>query len=76
MSVWFRRVEGLNSDTMRDIADQASVSWDYHSIAYRGERIGYYDGDPADEAALQDAAESLLGYRPVVINESPESDTE
>lgn len=76
MSVWFRRVAGLDTDTMRDVADAASVSWSAESIVYRGNGIGYAEGDPADETALQDAAESILGYRPVVIDAPPEPDPE
>jgi hypothetical protein len=55
---------------MREIADTAGVSWSSEGIVYRGSGIGYADADPADETALQDAAESILGYRPAVIDES------
>lgn len=71
MSVWFRRGQGLGTETMREIADAAGVSWSAESIVYRGNGIGYADGDPADATALQDAAESILGYRPVVIDAPP-----
>jgi DNA-binding LacI/PurR family transcriptional regulator len=64
MTVWFRRVAGLDTETMREVADAAGVSWSTESIVYRGRGIGYADGDAADETAIQDAAESLLGYRP------------
>ena len=67
--IWFRKTQGLNTSTMRDIANDASVSWSAESIVYRGHGIGYADGDPDDVAAIQDAAESLLGYRPVEIDE-------
>ena len=70
--IWFRRTQGLDSSTMRQIADDAGVSWEYQSIVYRGQGIGYADGDSADVASIQDAAESLLGYRPVEINEPPQ----
>ena len=76
MSVWFRRVAGLDTATMREVAEDAGVSWSAESIVYREEGIGYVDGDSADETALQDAAESILGYRPVVIDEPPVPDTE
>lgn len=69
MSVWFRRVSGLNTETMREIADAAGVSWSTESIVYRGKGIGYTNGANNDVEALQDAAESLIGYRPVVIEE-------
>jgi hypothetical protein len=76
MSVWFRQVAGLDTETMREIADTAGVSWSADSIVYRGNGIGFADGDPADETTLQDSAESILGYRPFVIDAPPEPDTE
>ena len=73
--IWFRRTQGLDSSTMRKIADSAGVSWDYQSIVYRGQGIGYSDGDDGDVGDIQDAAESLLGYRPVEIDEPPKPET-
>lgn len=75
MSLWFRHTQGLDSDTLREIADIAGVSWSAESIVYRGNGIGYADGDTTDAAAIQDAAENLLGYRPVEIDE-PEQPTQ
>jgi len=74
MSLWFRRVAGLDTSAMRDIADAAGVSWSAEGIVYRGNGIGYADGDSADATSIQDAAESILGYRPVVIDAPPEPD--
>jgi len=76
MSLWFRRVAGLDTDTMRKIADAAGVSWSAESVVYRGNGIGYADGDPADVSAVQDAAESIIGVRPVEIDTPPQPDTE
>ena len=67
--IWFRRTQGLKSDTMREIADEAGVSWSAESIVYRGRGIGYADGEDDDVEAIQDAAEKLVGYRPVEIDE-------
>ena len=72
--IWFRKTQGLDSRTMRQIANDAGVSWPPESIVYRGQGIGYDDGDSGDETALQDAAESILGYRPVVIDAPPAPD--
>ena len=71
MSLWFKRIQGLDSSTMRQIANDADVSWSGKSIVYRGRGIGYADGDSDDVTAIQDAAESLLGYRLVEIDEPP-----
>jgi len=70
--IWFRKTQGLDSATMRAIAEDAGVSWSAESIVYRGRGIGYADGDSNDVEAIQDSAESLLGYRPVEIDEPPE----
>ena len=67
--IWFRKTQGLDSGTMRQIADDAGVSWSAESIIYRGRGIGYTDGDSDDVTAIQDAAQELLGYRPVQIDE-------
>ena len=64
MTLWFRRTQGLDTETMRDMADAAGVSWDAQSIVYRARGIGYADGDIDDETVIQDTAEDLLGYRP------------
>ena len=71
MTLWFNRTQGLDTDTMREIATNASVSWSAESILYRGRGIGYADADSADVDMLQDAAQELLGYRPVEIDEPP-----
>ena len=63
MTLWFRRTQGLDTETMREIADAAGVSWDYQTVVYRAKGTGYADGDPADETAIQDASEDLLGHR-------------
>jgi len=69
MSLWFRHTQGLDTETMRQIANDAGVSWSAQSIVYRKNGVGYADGDSADVTAIQDAAENLLGYRPVEIDE-------
>ena len=76
MSLWFRRAQGLDSDTMRQIADDAGVPWSAERVVYRGQGIGYADGDSGDVTAIRDAAESLLGYRPVEIDDPPETTDE
>lgn len=68
MALWFRRVAGLDTATMRKIAQEAGVSWSAKSIVYRADGVGYADGDPADATAIQDAAESVIGIRPVEID--------
>ena len=75
MTLWFKRTRGLDTETMREIAEQAGVSWDYQSIVYRAKGIGYADADVDDETAIQDAGEDLLGYRPQPYD-PPERDDE
>ena len=74
--IWFRHTQGLNSRTMREIAEKSGVSWDYQAIIYRGRGVGYINGDESDKTTLQDAAESVIGYRPAVIDAPPERDTD
>jgi hypothetical protein len=61
---------------MREIAQEAGVSWSAESIVYRGNGIGYAHGDSTDSTAIQDASESLLGIRPVEIDAPPQPDTQ
>ncbi|AFH21825.1 hypothetical protein OSG_eHP10_00075 [environmental Halophage eHP-10] len=61
---------------MREIAQSAGVSWSAESILYRGNGIGYADGDLDDVTALQDAAESIVGHRPVAIDAPPDPSQE
>ena len=75
MTLWFRRTQGLDSETMREIADVAGVSWESQSIVYRANGIGYANGDEGDETAIQDAGESLLGYRPRAYDPPERDDT-
>ena len=75
MTLWFRRTQGLDTETVREIADAAGVEWDPQSIVYRAQGIGYAYGEEADETAIQDAAEELLGYRPRPYD-PPERDDE
>lgn len=75
MTLWLRRTQGLDTDTMREIAEQAGVEWDYQSIVYESRGIGYADGDESDETAIQDAAEDLLGYRPQPFDPPERDDT-
>jgi len=76
MSLWFRRTQGIDSSTMRQIAEDAGVEWDYQTIDYRGRGIAYVDADSADVDNIQDAAQELLGYRPVQIDEPAKSETD
>ena len=68
MSLWLTKVAGMDSDTLREMADLADVDWDYQSIQYQARGIGYSNGIEEDLEAIQDAAESLLGYRPKPYN--------
>jgi len=72
--IWLKRTQGLDSSTMRKIADDAGVSWSAESIVYRGQGIGFADGDSTDVTEIQDSAESLLGYRPFEIDAPPKQE--
>jgi len=59
-------LERPDSDTMREIAEEAGVSWDHQAIRYDGDTIGYV-GAPsdADVTPIQDASETVVGVRPI-----------
>ena len=69
MSLWFKRTRGLDTDVMAQIATDAGVGWDAKPVSYRKDGIGWEQADSSDVTAIKDAAESLLGYRPVEIDE-------
>ena len=71
--LFFRKTQGLDSSTMRQIAAEAGVSWEHQKIVHHGHAIGFGDGLKDDKDEIQDAAENLLGYRPITT-EPPESD--
>jgi hypothetical protein len=71
MTLWFRKTEGLNSETLRNAALNGDVSWDEQTIKYNKRGIGYENGDTTDATAIKDELEELLGYRPVQIDNSP-----
>ena len=64
MTLWFKHSQGMDSETMREIAEDAGVSWDHQPIVYRSKGIGYANGHESDEVSIKNAAEDLLGYRP------------
>jgi hypothetical protein len=69
MTLYFRRVSGLNSEIMRQAGSNANVSWSYREIEYKGNGVGYPNADASDATAVKDELERLLGYRPVEIDE-------
>jgi hypothetical protein len=75
MSLWLRHTSALNSQILRECADTAGVSWDYQTILYRANGIGYKNGDSDDAEVIQDCCESIVGYRPVEISPPSESDS-
>jgi len=67
--IWFKKMQGLDSSTLREIADRAGVEWDHQSIVYRGRGIGYANGNTDDVEKIQDYAQDFIGYKPVEIEE-------
>jgi hypothetical protein len=74
MTLWFRRVADLDSETMRQIATDAGVDWNPQAIIYRGRGIGYKNGDATDTKAIQDAGQKLLGKQLVNIDAPPQQE--
>ena len=60
--IWFKSVQSVDSEVMRDIAKSAGVLWDEHTIVYRARHVGYADApDDADKQAIIDTAQSDFG---------------
>jgi hypothetical protein len=73
--IWFKRMAGLDSEIMRQAAQNVGVSWDYNPIEYRSGGIAFNKGDSKDTSKIQDELNELLGYRPIEIDE-PTIDTD
>jgi hypothetical protein len=67
--IWFKRAVGLDSELLRQAAENAGVSWDYHPIEYRSEGVAFQNGNSKDAKLIKDEIETLIGYRPVEIDE-------
>jgi|APHM01.1.fsa_nt_gi hypothetical protein len=75
MTIWFKKSESLDSETMRQAAKEDNVSWEYQTIKYKKNGIGYADGDSTDTSTIKDKIEKLTGLSPKEIDE-PTSDTQ
>jgi hypothetical protein len=73
--IWFRKTTGIDSEIMRQAAENAGVSWSCQAIMYKKQGIGFKNGDASDAVKIQDELEKRLGYRPVEIDE-PSVDTD
>lgn len=67
--IWFKRASGLDSETLRQAAQNVGVSWDEHPIRYKLEGVGYVNAEPTEADAIRAELENIIGYRPVVIDE-------
>jgi hypothetical protein len=67
--IWFQKTDGLDSDILRQAANNVNVSWDYQEIEYKAKAIGYKESHASDASKIQDEIEKLIGYRPVEIDE-------
>ena len=72
MTLWFKTVQSVDSELMRDIA--GDVDFDEHPIRYRGSHVGYADADEdADKQPIIDMAQEEFG---IILRDSepPERD--
>jgi hypothetical protein len=58
----------MNSEVLRECAENAGLKAS-ETVIYKGGHVGYPDADPADSSAIKDEIETMLGYRPCVIQE-------
>lgn len=60
--IWFKSVQSVDSELMREIAQMAGVPWDPWGVKYRASHIGYADApDDADKQPIIDTALSEFG---------------
>jgi hypothetical protein len=69
MSLWFQKAAGIESEILREAASNAAVSWEYETIKYKKQGIGYPSGKSSDAQIIKDEIEKLLGFRPIQIDE-------
>ena len=72
--IWFKPVQSVDSELMREIANATDVDFDEHSIAYRVGHVGYADApDDTDKQPIIDTAQSEFG---IILRDSepPERD--
>jgi hypothetical protein len=69
MSIWFRRVGGLNTDVMRKAANDANVTWDANEIQYKKDGIGFVNGNTTDTGLIQTEIKNIIGFEPIIIDE-------
>ena len=62
MTLWFKNVQSVNSELMREIADAADVEFDEQSIKYRKAHVGYADAfEDSEKQPIIDTAQSEFG---------------
>ena len=74
MTLWFKPVQSVDSELMREIANATDVDFDEHSIKYRSGHVGYADApSDADKQPIIDTAQSEFG---IILRDSepPERD--
>ena len=62
MTLWFKPIQSVDSELMRDIADKNDVDFDEHPIKYRKSHVGYADApEDADKQPIIDTAQKEFG---------------
>ena len=62
MTLWFKPIQPVDSELMREIADAAGVAVDGHSINHLGKHVGYADADSDDDKQpIIDTAQEEFG---------------
>ena len=71
MTLWFKPVQSVDSELMRDIADASSVEFDEWSIKYHSSHVGYSDApEDADKQSIINTAQDEFG---IILRDSSPS---
>jgi hypothetical protein len=54
---------------MRQAANNAGVSWEMQKVSYKKDGVGFTNGGKSDANLIQSEIESILGFKPVIIDE-------
>jgi hypothetical protein len=54
---------------MRKAANNAGVSWETQKVSYKKDGVGFTNGQKSDANLIQSEIESMLGFKPVTIDE-------
>lgn len=68
--ILFKKLMGIDSAVMREIANNANVKWEYNEIVHQSSYIGYKNGQKEDIQDLKDSSKQVIGFSLMHVPES------